>query len=87
MGDGENSTGPIRRSALRPSEHGGPDAPRTSGADEEWLQANEVLDTLAEQVPVKAKIVKLCFFAGLENGEIAALLDVTGGLPRSCFFS
>jgi RNA polymerase sigma factor (TIGR02999 family) len=44
--------------------------------DDKLLQVNEALDELAIQDPTKARIVKLRFFAGLENGEIAALLDV-----------
>ncbi len=44
--------------------------------DDKLLQVHEVLERLAEQDPIKARIVKLRFFAGLENAEIGALLDV-----------
>jgi len=37
---------------------------------------HEVIDELATQDPMKAEIVKLRFFAGLENAEIGALLGV-----------
>jgi len=45
--------------------------------DERLLLVHEVLDELAAQDPVKAQIVKLRFFAGLENAEIGALLNVS----------
>ena len=38
---------------------------------------HEVLDELDKQDPIKAQIVKLRFFAGLENAEIGALLEVS----------
>jgi RNA polymerase sigma factor (TIGR02999 family) len=40
------------------------------------LLVHEVLDELAARDPFKAEIVKLRYFAGLENGEIGALLGV-----------
>ena len=45
--------------------------------DDKLLQVNEVLGELAARDPIKAQIVKLRFFAGLENEEIAALLEVS----------
>jgi len=45
-------------------------------SEEKLLQVHEVLEELAAKDPIKAKIVKLRFFAGLENGEIASLLEV-----------
>jgi len=45
--------------------------------DEKLLLVHEALDQLEEQDPAKAKIVKLRFFAGLENGEVGALLGVS----------
>lgn len=44
--------------------------------DERIMAIHEVLDQLEEIDPRKAQIVKLRFFVGLENQEIAALLDV-----------
>jgi len=44
--------------------------------DEKVLQVHEALETLAAEDPEKAQIVKLRFFAGLSNEEIAALLSV-----------
>ena len=41
------------------------------------LQVNEALDRLAVQDPSKAEIVKLRFFAGLENREIAEMLGIS----------
>ena len=38
---------------------------------------HESLDQLAAEDPMKAEIVKLRFFAGLKNEEIAGLLDVS----------
>lgn len=44
--------------------------------DDKLLQVHEVLDELQARDEVKAQIVKLRFFAGLENAEIGALLGV-----------
>src|SRR5437867_3729631 len=41
------------------------------------LQVNEALDRLAIQDATKAEIVKLRFFAGLENREIAEMLGIS----------
>jgi RNA polymerase sigma factor (TIGR02999 family) len=41
------------------------------------LQVNEALDRLALQDASKAEIVKLRFFAGLENREIAEMLGIS----------
>jgi RNA polymerase sigma factor (TIGR02999 family) len=45
-------------------------------ADDKLLQVHEVLEELERQDPIKARIVKLRFFAGLENAEIGAMLGV-----------
>ena len=45
--------------------------------DDKLLLVHEALDELEAQDPIKARIVKLRFFAGLENAEIGALLDVS----------
>ena len=41
------------------------------------LQVNQALDRLALQDPSKAEIVKLRFFGGLENREIAEMLGIS----------
>jgi len=38
------------------------------------LEVHDALDRLAAEDPVKAEVVKLRFFVGLGNAEIAALL-------------
>ena len=48
--------------------------------DHDWqrlLNVNEALDRLAVQDATKAQIVKLRFFAGLENREIAEMLGIS----------
>jgi RNA polymerase sigma factor (TIGR02999 family) len=44
--------------------------------DERLLGVHEVLDQLAEENETQAGIVKLRFFGGMNNDEIAALLEV-----------
>lgn len=44
--------------------------------DERILEIHEILDRLEESNPEGADIVKLRFFCGLSNPEIAALLGV-----------
>ena len=44
--------------------------------DERLLAVNEALDHLEAADPVRARIVKLRFFSGMENEEIAGLLGV-----------
>ena len=44
--------------------------------DEKILQVHDALETLAAADPEKAEIVKLRFFVGLKNDEIATLLGV-----------
>ena len=48
----------------------------TAGTDEKILQVHEVLDELALHAPRQAEIVRLHFFVGLTNDEIAALLGI-----------
>lgn len=45
--------------------------------DEKLLELNEALDRFAAVQPVKAEVVKLKFFAGLKEREIAELLGMT----------
>ena len=50
----------------------------TAGADDErLLEVNELLDRLAEEDPTKAEVVKLKFFVGLSNAEVANVLEVS----------
>lgn len=46
-------------------------------ADERLLGVHEVLDQLEEEDELNANIVKMRFFAGMANDEIAGLLDVS----------
>ena len=45
--------------------------------DERILGIHEVLDQLEKEDEMEARIVKLRFFAGMTNAEIAALLEVS----------
>lgn len=45
-------------------------------SDEKIMEVNEVLDELAVHSPRQAEIVRLHFFVGLTNDEIAALLGI-----------
>ena len=49
----------------------------TEDSDETVLAMNEALENLARESPQKAEIVKLRYFAGMENGEIAEVLGVS----------
>jgi len=42
------------------------------------LDVHEALEKLAAEDPEKASVVKLRFFVGLENSEVAALMGVSG---------
>lgn len=46
-------------------------------ADEQLLAVHEVLDKLATKHPIQAKVVKLRYFAGMTNEEIAQVLGVS----------
>lgn len=46
-------------------------------ADDLVLRVHEALDLLSTEDSEKAQVVKLRFFVGLENGEVAALLGVS----------
>lgn len=46
------------------------------GGDEKVLQVHEVLDELAAEDPLKAEIVKLRYFVGLNHQEIAEALEL-----------
>jgi RNA polymerase sigma factor (TIGR02999 family) len=47
------------------------------GGDERMLQVHDALERLAADDPEKAHLVKLRFFVGLENAEIATLLGIS----------
>jgi RNA polymerase sigma factor (TIGR02999 family) len=46
-------------------------------ADEELLALDEALQKLAEQDPLKAKLVELRYFAGLTGDQAAEVLDIS----------
>ena len=48
-----------------------------AGKDEEMLAVNEALEKLAAHDPAKADLVKLRYFAGMNNAEVAALMGVS----------
>jgi len=66
----EKRGGGLAATALNEELHG------EASEDDKLLQVHEVLDELDAEDPLKAKIVKLRFFAGLGHDEIAALLDL-----------
>jgi len=41
------------------------------------LRVHEALDRLTVEDPQKAEVVKLRFFVGLENAEVAALMGIS----------
>ena len=45
--------------------------------EEKVLQVHEALDDLAREDPIQAQVVKLRFFAGLRNEEVAEALGVS----------
>ena len=49
----------------------------TEDKDETLLAMNEALDALARESPQKAEIVKLRYFTGMENQEIARALGIS----------
>jgi RNA polymerase sigma factor (TIGR02999 family) len=46
-------------------------------ADDELLAVHDALDKLAKKHPVQAKIVKLRYFGGRTNEEVAQILDIS----------
>jgi RNA polymerase sigma factor (TIGR02999 family) len=63
--------GTMQRQALDP------DAAATSEPREDLLALDEALDRLEAEDPLKAKLVKLRYFAGLSLAEAAAALDLS----------
>ena len=47
------------------------------GDDDQLFRVNEALDKLATQHPLQAEVVKLRYFAGMSNEEIAHALDIS----------
>ena len=45
-------------------------------SDDKLLQVHEALNTLAREDPLKAEVVKLRYFVGLNHQEIATALDL-----------
>ena len=52
-------------------------APLSILPDEQLLEVHEVLDQLAAEDEMAARVVKMRFFGGMKNPEIAALLEVS----------
>src|SRR6266566_3863678 len=46
-------------------------------ADDELLAVHEALDNLAREYPVQAEVVKLRYFGGRTNQEVAQILDIS----------
>jgi RNA polymerase sigma factor (TIGR02999 family) len=76
----------VDRARRRQARKNGGDLKRTDLEDVELpvpdseglvLEVNETLDRLAAENPQKAAVVKLRFFVGLDNSEVAALLGVS----------
>jgi RNA polymerase sigma factor (TIGR02999 family) len=54
----------------------------TEDSDDTVLAIHEALDRLAHESPQQAEIVRLCYFVGLEHGEIAEVLAVSEATVR-----
>jgi RNA polymerase sigma factor (TIGR02999 family) len=50
---------------------------RSSTTDEDLLTLDEALDALAREDPAKAEVVKLRFFTGLTEPEVAAVMNIS----------
>jgi RNA polymerase sigma factor (sigma-70 family) len=46
-------------------------------ADDELLAVNDALDQLSKQHPVQAEVVKLRYFGGRTNDEVAQVLGIS----------
>lgn len=51
--------------------------------DQQLLAVHEVLDDLAREHPLQAEVVKLRYFAGMTNEEIAQVLDISVGTTNN----
>ncbi len=52
-------------------------------ADQQLLAVHEVLDKLASEHPLQAEVVKLRYFAGMTNEEIAQVLGISVGTTNN----
>jgi RNA polymerase sigma factor (TIGR02999 family) len=52
-------------------------------ADQSFLAVHQVVDALARDFPVQAEVVKLRFFVGMTNEEIAKALDLSVGTVKN----
>jgi RNA polymerase sigma factor (TIGR02999 family) len=52
-------------------------------ANRQFLAVHEVVDALAKDFPVQAEVVKLRFFVGMTNDEIAQVLDLSVGTVKN----
>jgi RNA polymerase sigma factor (TIGR02999 family) len=52
-------------------------------ANRQFLAVHEVVDALAEDFPAQAEVVKLRFFVGMTNEEIAQVLDLSVGTVKN----
>ena len=75
-----------RARAKKRLKRGGPDRqrvdleknqPSVEPPSEEVLAVHDALDDFAKKYPTKAELVKLRFFAGFTNAEVAEILEVT----------
>jgi len=59
------------------------DAVAAPGPDDQLVAVHEALELLAREHPVQAELVKLRYFAGMTNGEAAAVLGVAESTARN----
>src|SRR5260370_27194283 len=52
-------------------------------ADEELLAVHEALDKLAKDYPVQAEVVKLRYFGGRTNQQVAQILDISLSIVKN----
>lgn len=69
--------GGYERIDLEEEEIIGPDA------DQSFLAVHQVVDALAMDFPLQAEVVKLRFFVGMTNEEVAKVLDLSVGTVKN----
>lgn len=57
----------------------------TPETDEQLLAVHDVLDKFAKDHPVQANVVKLRYFAGMTNEEIAQVLGISVSTVNNCW--